>query len=83
MKSSTLAVSMSVPELYGVSMMGERYSTSRSVTLNRAESPAPSRRSVRWEKTRCDVEEPMSMPTLVSENISIPSMSSTMASGPG
>ena len=64
-------------------MMGERYSTSRSVTLNRAESPAPSRRSVRWENTRCEVDEPMSMPTLVSENISIPSMSSTMASAPG
>ena len=70
-------MSIWVPEVYGVSMMGERNRTSRFVTTNLADSPAPSRLSISREKIVWVVEEPMSMPTLVSVNFSIPSMSST------
>ncbi len=63
-------------------MIGERYSTSRPVTRNLPDNDAPSRRSVICEKIKCEVEEPMSMPTLLSENISNPSMSVTISSSP-
>src|SRR5207302_2121549 len=39
----TLSVSIWVPVMYGVSMIFDRYSTSRSVTRNLAENAAPSR----------------------------------------
>ena len=63
-------------------MMVERNKTFRSVTLKRPESDAPCRLKVSWENTKWEVEEPMSMPTLLSVNISRPSMSSMTASGP-
>ena len=55
---------MEVSPAKGVMMTGDAWSTLRSATLKRLERAALCRRSTRVEKTRCEVAEPMSMPTL-------------------
>src|SRR5262249_11271214 len=63
-------------------MIEERYRMSRLVTVKRPDKAAPSGLRRRRENPRWDVAEPISMPTLVSRNISSPSTSSILASGP-
>ena len=48
----------------GVSMIGERQITCRSMTTKRLDSPSAWRLSVTRANSRCEVELPMSMPTV-------------------
>jgi hypothetical protein len=64
MKSPMAVASMRSPSAaYGVRVMPEAHSSVRSMTTNRLDSPFISRRSFSRENDRCEVDEPMSMPT--------------------
>src|SRR5574338_46890 len=67
MNSASVAVSMR-SATYGVNRIGERYSTWRSTTTYRLDRYWPRRLSTSLEKTRWDVEDPISIPTVVSWN---------------
>ncbi len=54
----------------GVSRIGERQSTERSITTNRLDRASASRCSTTRANIRCEVELPMSTPTVVSSTVS-------------
>ena len=68
--SASWSVSMVKSGRYGVSRIGECHSTWRSTTTKRLDSAVASRCRCTRENIRCEVEEPMSMPTVVSSTLS-------------
>ena len=54
----------------GVSMTSERQSTVRSITTKRLDRPCVWRCSTTLANSRCEVDEPISMPTVFSSTVS-------------
>src|SRR4051794_22608803 len=74
MKCSSACASMLPSGRNGVSMIGDLQSTSRSTTTKRLERPSACRLSTTRANNRCEVELPMSMPTVVSAMVSCSQM---------
>ena len=54
----------------GVSRIGERHTISRPTTTKRLDSPCDCRCKATLANKRCEVEEPISMPTVLNETLS-------------
>jgi hypothetical protein len=68
---------------YGVSRIGERCSTSRFTTTNLLDNDCVSRWRWSFAKSRCEVEEPTSTPTVVSSTLSSAQVGSSSSSSAG
>src|SRR6266545_2461318 len=80
MKCSSALASMLPSGRNGVSMIGERQITCRSTTTNRLDRPSDWRFNVTRAKRRCEVELPISMPTVRSSSVSCSQIARAIAS---
>src|SRR5262245_47327558 len=82
MKPPSSSTSMVLSGRYGVSRIGDCQMILRLTTTKRLDSAVPSRCRCTCANIRCEVDEPMSMPTVVSSTLSAVQATS-LTSSPG